>query len=70
MATGLGGAAFHTARAAVPAAVGADIRVITPVVDAGNLGLEGWAAGGVAAGLVLFAALSTLSGLLDPRGEG
>ena len=65
--TGLAGAAFHAARAAVPAAMNADVRVITPVLDAQALLLGGWAAGGVAAGLVVHAALTTLTGLLGPR---
>ncbi|MEC7948144.1 MAG: hypothetical protein VX265_11305 [Myxococcota bacterium] len=64
MAVGLGGAAFHTARAAVPAALGADVQVVTPIIDASSLLLGGWAAGGVAAGLVVYAALTTLAGML------
>jgi hypothetical protein len=64
MVVGLAGAAFHTARAAVPAAMNADVRVITPVLDADTLLLGGWAAGGVAAGLVVYGALTTLAGLL------
>ena len=66
LATGLSGAAFHTARTAVPAAMGADIGVVTPVVEAQQLMLPGWAAGGVAGGLIVYAALAVLSGLLGP----
>jgi len=66
MATGLGGAAFHTARTAVPAAMGADVGVVTPVVDASALLLPGWAAGGVAAGLTVYAAVAALAVLLRP----
>lgn len=64
MVVGLAGAAFHVARAAVPAAMSADVRVITPVLEADALLLGGWAAGGVAAGLVVYGALTTLAGLL------
>lgn len=64
MLVGLAGAAFHTARAAVPAAMGADVGVVTPVLDADTLVLGGWAAGGVAAGIVVYGALTTLAGLL------
>jgi len=64
MAAGLCGAAFHTARTAVPAAMGADVAVVTPVVDATSLILPGWAAGGVSAGLIVYAAVSALAALL------
>lgn len=60
---GLGGAVFHTARAAVPAALGADVSAVTPILDAGELVVGGWAAGGAAAGVIIFAAVTAMAGL-------
>ena len=61
-------AAAHVARTAVPATLTADILGAAPTVDVTTLGLPAWAASGVVGGLVIYSAMSTLSGLLGSDG--
>ncbi len=64
---GLAGAVFHTARAAVPAALGHDVTAATPTLDVADLMLGGWAAGGAVAGVVLYATVTAATGLVAGR---
>jgi hypothetical protein len=64
---GMAAAGAHVARFAVPATLAAEVNATATALDLAALSLPAWAAFGVVGGLIIYGAMSTITGLLEPE---
>jgi hypothetical protein len=61
---GMAASGAHVARVAVPATLAVDVHATAQALDLASLALPSWAASGVVSGLIIYGAMSAITGLL------